>query len=94
MTDVDNIDLSKMKVKRDPSLSPHERETHIYFDDADEYTIVESDQVVWIKRLLKHAYFQIKRIWILDDAIVRVDGSIPKNCIRVSKKPRNRFDKM
>ena len=95
VTDLNNIDLRKLKVKNCPDLLKHERETHIYLDDEDDYAYIETWQVPWIKYLIEHEYFQPERVWLTeDDYIVGLEGKMPKNCIRASKRPRARFDKI
>ena len=95
VTDINDIDLSKVTVKRDPTLDPYERETHIWMNDDSEYAEIETFQPVWIKYLLQHRYFEITKIWMINgNIVVGLEGRIPRNCIRAMKSPRNRFDKM
>jgi len=95
VTNFKNIDLRKLKVKNCPDLLTHERETHIYFNDEDDYAVIETYQIPWINYLRKHEYFRPKKAWLTENnELVGLDGEIPKNCVRLSKRPRSRFDKM
>lgn len=94
----EDIDLSKATIKRYSCFSPGDRATTINLDDSSEYALIETYQKVWIKYLLNHDYAEILKIWVIDDGnkknIVGLYAKIPVNCVRLSRKPRKRFDKM
>ena len=95
------IDLKKTKIVNDPNLSPEERETHFYITGDDEYAEIDAAHPAWIKHLLNHPEFTPDDKGIVttldkngNEVIVGVKGKIPRNCIRTSLKPRERFDKL
>ena len=95
VTNLSLADLRKYKVKVNSTLEKHERETHIYFNDKEEYAVIETYQTAWIRHLIKHKYLKPERVWLKDgNTIVGIEGVIPKNCVRSSERPRSRFDKM
>lgn len=96
----EEVEWDKTKIVRDPNLMQEEIETHIWIDE-DGYAYIDASHPVWIKHLLNHQEFILdnKGVVITTDGngneiIVGVKGKIPRNCIRTSEKPRQRFDKL
>jgi len=99
--DSDDICWNNARIVSDPNLIPEERETHIYFYDNDDYAYIDSSQPAWIKHLISHNEFICDPkgvVTTMDDngneIVVGIKGKLPKNCIRTSSKPRQRFDKL
>ena len=97
--DFHEINWDTAKIAIDPETMPHERETYISMDDEKGDATIETMQPIWIKHLIKHPLFNCDRVTCKKDRkgneiIVAVNGSLPRNCIRTSIRPRKRFDRL
>ncbi len=75
----------------DPELTRVERGTLITFNDAEGYAEVTSYQKTVIRYLMEHKSFQVDEITWSGGNIVGVLGKIPKTCILITSKPRQKF---
>lgn len=93
----EDVDWDNVTICSDPYTGPYERETVINMNDDEDMASLYSAQPAWIKYLVNHEHFEINEDGVTmvdDDRVVAVKGTMPKNCIRASKHPRQRFDKL
>jgi len=78
-------------VRADPNALPEERETVILFNHKDDRAQISSGQKSIIRYLLAHPHFQVEEVTWFDDKIIAVSGTITKNCILITSRPRKKF---
>jgi len=78
----------------DKTVLINERESSIIMDDESEKAIVYSAQKPIVKYLvMDNKEFKVDTLTVLDGKIVAVSGEINRNCIKITKTPRLRFDR-
>ena len=90
-------EITRKSIQNDPDLIPMERETSIIITDTEENTLFSSAQKPIMKYLLlnnKNFKIDDKGLLVKNGKIIGINGSISKNCIRFSKKPRKQFGRL
>lgn len=91
----EEVDFDTVQFRSHPNLMPHERETYISMDDESDAAVVSTEQRVWANHLLGHPCFTVETVWRIDEtSIAAIEGILPKNCVRTSRSPRERFHKL
>ena len=94
-----DIDWDNARIAVNPDTKPHERETYISMDGESDRATIDTMDPAWIKHLIKHPLFECDKVTCTKDRngneiIVEIKGTLPKNCIRTSIRPRKRFDRL
>ena len=74
-----------------PMATKEERETSITFNDGEDYAEVSSAQKAVIRYLMEHKSFQVDEITWFKGRVVAILGKIPKRCVLITSKPRQKF---
>jgi len=97
----EEIDWKSARIAADPLRSPYERETYIRMNEETDIAVIDAMSPAWIKHLIQHPEFTCdpKGVTCTKDRndkeiIVAISGTLPKNCIRTSIRPRKRFDRL
>jgi len=97
----EEIDWKSARIVADPERLPAERETYTTMNEETDIAEINAMSKVWIKHLSQHPEFTCdpKGVTCMKDRngneiIVEIKGTLPKNCIRTSIRPRKRFDRL
>lgn len=80
----------KMRASFDPEALDFERETHIYFDDANSRDFkIDTGQKLVIESLMQNPDFKVDYLYTKDNKkdVIYLVGELPINFLRIKSKP-------